>query len=264
MEGLGSLTDIALEKRAIFNFFTEQSIGIINGDQPILATVSYLHPVVKFGQKTTNQIQARKVRISGSHINFTLKIYQKKYSVSIKSAHAGVVQNALAAASVATLLGVEDQVIVRAIQEPPVVKQRFEVKKMTKALGTMIDDCYNASPESMKAALLAFQQFESRSPKIAVLGDMLGLGVNSPFWHRQLGRFLRKVPSLQRVILVGTLVEWTEKTAPLQVSVERVPSWQDAISHLQKELQTEAVILVKGSNAMGLSNLVDHFTKIEK
>ncbi len=52
-----------LEKRDIFKYFTEDSIGIINGDQPLLANVGYTHPVIKFGAKTVNQIQARKVHI---------------------------------------------------------------------------------------------------------------------------------------------------------------------------------------------------------
>jgi len=87
MDGLGSLNDIALEKRDVFKYFTEDSIGIINGDQPILAHVSYQHPVIKFGSKTTNQIQARKMRVSGSHISFVLKIYKKKYSIVLDHSH---------------------------------------------------------------------------------------------------------------------------------------------------------------------------------
>ncbi len=67
----------------------------------------------------------------------------------------------------------------------------------------MINDCYNANPESMKAALLAFQKMDTKAQKIAVLGDMLEFGVNSPFWHRQLGRFLRKVPSLKSCYFSG-------------------------------------------------------------
>jgi len=85
-----------------------------------------------------------------------------------------------------------DDVIITAIQKPCVVEGRFEERLVNDGRGTLINDCYNANPESMKAALLAFQQIETKSPKIAILGDMLGLGVNSPFWHRQVGRFLRK------------------------------------------------------------------------
>src|SRR5437870_13762525 len=101
MDRLGSLHDIALEKRDIFKYLTEDSIGIINGDQPILSNVSYQHPVIKFGSKTTNQIQARKMRVSGSHISFILKIYKKKYSIVLDHPHLGAVFNALAATTAA-------------------------------------------------------------------------------------------------------------------------------------------------------------------
>ena len=113
----------------------------------------------------------------------------------------------------------------------------------------------------MKAALLAFEKLESKGQKIAVLGDMLELGVNSPFWHRQLGRFLRKVPSLNHVVLVGDLVKWTKATVPVGITFEHVPSWQEATDCLKKRLDKEAVILVKGSNGMQLSRLVGELTE---
>ena len=260
MDGLGSLNDIALEKRDVFKYFTEDSIGIINGDQPILAHVSYQHPVIKFGSKTTNQIQARKMRVSGSHISFVLKIYKKKYSIVLDHPHVGAVFNVLTATAAAHWLGISDEVIITAIQKPCIVEGRFEERAINGARGMLINDCYNANPESMKAALLAFQQIETKSPKIAILGDMLGLGVNSPFWHRQVGRFLRKVPSLTKVILVGNLVAWVKKTAPVGLRVEVVGSWQEAQQKIELELDAKPAVLVKGSLAMGLGNLVSVLT----
>jgi len=260
MDGLGSLHDIALEKRDVFKYFTEDSIGIINGDQSILAHVSYQHPVIKFGSKTINQIQARKMRVSGSHINFVLKIYKKKYSIVLDNPHVGAVFNVLTATAAAHWLGISDEVIITAIQKPCVVEGRFEERIINGARGILINDCYNANPESMKAALLAFQQIETKSPKIAILGDMLGLGVNSPFWHRQVGRFLRKVPSLSKVILVGNLVSWVKKTAPVGLRVEVVASWQEAHQKIERELDAKPAILVKGSGAVGLGNLVSVLT----
>lgn len=260
MDGLGSLNDIALEKRDVFKYFIENSIGIINGDQPILANVSYQHPVIKFGSKTTNQIQARKMRVSGAHISFMLKIYKNKYSIVLDHPHIGAVFNALAATAAAHWLGISDDIIIKAIQKPCVVEGRFEERLVNGDRGTLINDCYNANPESMKAALLAFQQIETKSPKIAILGDMLGLGVNSPFWHRQVGRFLRKVPSLNKVILVGNLVAWVKKTAPVGLRVEVVGSWQEAAQKIESELDAKPAILVKGSHAIGLENLVSMLT----
>ncbi|MDR3550010.1 MAG: UDP-N-acetylmuramoyl-tripeptide--D-alanyl-D-alanine ligase [Candidatus Babeliales bacterium] len=264
MEGLGSLSDIALEKRDVFKYFTEQSIGIVNGDQPVIAQVSYNHPVIKFGAKTTNQIQARKIRVGSSSVSCVMKIYKEKHIVVLPKPHTGIVFNALAAAGAAHLLGVSNQVIVKAIAQPLDVPGRFEQKDLTSFKGVMINDCYNANPESMKAALLAFQNIETGAQKIAILGDMLELGVNSPFWHRQLGRFLRKVSSLKEVILVGDMVKWTKKTAPVGLTVEMVPTWSAAIEKLQTKLNDESVVLVKGSRGIGLNHLVDAFTEKQK
>ncbi len=260
MEGLGSLVDIANEKRDIFKFFKEDNIGIIHGDQPILANISYTHPIVKFGCKTTNQVQGRKIQANNLHTHFLLKLYKDRYKIVLDTNHTGRVINALASAAAAYLLGVPAPIIVKGIQVPLTITGRFEQAHLKASKGILINDCYNASPESMKAALLAFEKVESKGQKIAVLGDMLELGVNSPFWHRQLGRFLRKVPSLHHLVLVGDLVKWTKGTIPVGLTFEHVPNWQGASEILKKRLEKEAVILVKGSSAMGLSELVNELT----
>lgn len=256
MEGLGSLHDIANEKRDIFKYFKEDNIGIINGDLPILTNISYNHPIVKFGYKTTNQVQARKIQVNNTSTHFILKLYREKYNIILNTNHEGRIFNALAAATCAYLLQVPSDVIVKGIQIPLALSGRFVQAKLKASKGFLIDDCYNASPESMKAALLAFEKVESKGQKIAVLGDMLELGVNSPFWHRQLGRFLRKVPSLDYVVLVGNHVKWTKDTVPLGLKFEHVLDWKEASNTLKKCLEREAVILVKGSQSLGLKNLV--------
>lgn len=262
MEGLGSLHDIALEKRALFSQFNESNIGIINGDQALLAQVSYPHPVIRFGAKTTNQFQARKIHVGDTDISCIFKVYKEKFSIYLKNTHAGTVFNALAAAAAAYLLKVPTHTIIEGIQQPVAVSGRFERRLLKDNRGLMIHDCYNASPESMKAALLALQKIDTEAQKVAVLGDMLELGVNSPFWHRQLGRFLRKVPTLKHIILVGDMVKWTKKTVPVTVVVDVVPTWQEAVEKLQEKLSQESVVLVKGSRGMALNNLVDHFSRI--
>lgn len=256
MEGLGSLADIAVEKRDLFKYFTEDSIGIVNGDQALLAQVAYAHPVIKFGVKTVNQVQARKVVLGKQGVSFTLKIYKERYSINLTNVHESAISITLAAAAAAHLLGVPHETIVASIQVPRTVKDRFEQRKLKHNKGIIISDCYNANPESMKAALLAFQRIDTAAQKVAVLGDMLELGPTSPFWHRQLGRFLRKVPSLRRVILVGDMVQWTRKMIPVGINVERVATWQEAASLLEQALDRDSLVLVKGSRGMKLDNLV--------
>ena len=260
MEGLGSLGDIALEKRDIFKYFTEESVGIINGDQPLLASVGYIHPVIKFGSKTINQIQARKIIKKDGNIQFVLKLYKKKYTITLKQSHEGAVFNCLAAAAAAHFLSISHEDIIRGLSLPLTISNRFESLQLAICDGTIISDCYNANPESMKYALLAFDNMNASGKKIAVLGDMLELGVNSPFWHRQLGRFLRKTPSVSHVILVGDFVKWTHKTIPVGLSCEIVPNWQEAAKRLEKQVDKSSIVLVKGSCAMGLTNLVKQVT----
>lgn len=262
MEGLGSLHDIAVEKRDIFKLFDEKSIGIINGDIPLLSKVSYVHPVIRFGCKTSNQIQARKIRIEGNKTQFLMKLYKQKYEITIPYGHLGFVYNALAATSLAYMLNIPDNVIVRALQQPLSIKGRFNVIPARSGGSMIIDDCYNANPESMKASLVAFEHYETSLNKIAVIGDMLELGTDSLFWHRQIGRFLRKVPSLKRLILVGDLVQSTKKTVPMGLPVEAVATWQDALELLRKdEALNKSLILVKASHGMALTKLVDHLTE---
>ncbi len=263
MAGLGSLNDIAAEKRTIFKYFKEENIGVISGDQILLSGIGYAHPVIRFGCKTTNQVQARKIGVHESTISFILKMYHIKYPITIEGTHTGCVFNALAAAAVARLLAIPDDIIIKGIQKPVTMPGRFEYKKLIKGAGSLIDDCYNANPESMKAALLAFEKIETTAQKIAVLGDMLELGTDSAFWHRQIGRFLRKVPSLQVLILVGSTVKWIGKTVPVSLKVELVPTWQEAVDLLTVLTKKESLILVKGSTGgytTGLVNLVKHFT----
>lgn len=259
MEGLGTVANIAVEKRDIFKYFNESSIGIINGDQPVLSNVGYVHPVVRFGTKTTNQVQARKIKSDGAKLSFVLKLYQEKYQIELNQNHYGTINNALAAASVAHLLGVPGVTIAQGLRELPLRAQRFESCSLKGYRGVLIDDCYNASPESMKAALLALEDLKASGKKIAVLGDMLELGQTGPFWHRQIGRFLRRVPSLQHLILVGEQAAFMEKTVPVGIKVEKVAGWQDAIERLKCSLEDDAIVLVKGSRGMQLQNVVAAF-----
>lgn len=264
MEGLGSLNNIAAEKRDIFKFFKEDSIGIINGDQPLLSSVSFSHPMIRFGTKTTNQIQARKVKVFDDHVSFLLKIYNDRYQITLPNSSREFIQNVLAAAAVTHYLDVDHSIIVQEIQKPLIRERRFQSCPLKDYNGVLIDDAYNASPESMKAALLALQRLKVNGKKIAVIGDMLELGQNSPFWHRQIGRFLRKVPSLEHLILVGDQVQWTQKTAPTGIDVEVVPSWKDAAKTLREKLNNGSVVLVKGSSGMNLSHLVNEFADTNK
>ncbi len=262
MAGLGALTDIAEEKRKIFKFFAADHIGIINGDQRLLTQIGYVHPVIKFGLKTTNQIQARKVRVCNSKIHFTLKIYQQKFiDVVVDGNHESLVYNSLGAVAVGCLLQIAPDVIVRGIQRPVNLPGRFQFNEINIGKGgVLIDDCYNASPESVKVALLGFESMSGDYRKLLILGDMRELGVDASFWHRQIGRLIRKVTSLGYLILVGEQVKEVQRVLSVNYPVTLVADWSAALKLLESYLKEQRLlVLVKGStlgHTEGLSELV--------
>lgn len=256
MQGLGSLGDVAAEKRAIFSCFSDANIGIVNGDQDVLASISYAYPVLKFGFKTSNQIQARKISIKNNVITFVAKIYKKKYSIMLQGSHEGAVMNALAALSIAHMIDIPTEVAIDGVQKPLVVQGRFEFCD-TADHGVFVNDTYNANPESVKAGLLAFNAYESEYSRIVVLGDMLELGVDGAFWHRQIGRFLRKISGVKHLILVGPMSQWIKKTAPLGLSIEHFETWQQALPAIKKVTTPKTITFVKASKGVGLQNIID-------
>lgn len=261
MEGLGSLHGIAAEKRTLFSLFTPDNIGIIDGDTPLLSSIAYPHPVIKFGMKMTNQVQARRIQNNGVTTSFILKLYQEKYAISLQSNHTGRISNALAAAAAAYHLGIKGDTIARALEQAQSVPGRFRLIELKKFPAKIIDDAYNANPESMKAALTAFEKIKTTGHKIAVLGDMLELGIKSSFWHCQVGRFLAKTPSLTHLILVGKQAEFIKKTAPLHLRTDHVSSWKEALPLLENVIASqESVVLIKGSRGTLLYQLVQALT----
>lgn len=258
-----TLQNIAYEKRQIFRNFKDKEIGIIFGDQTILTDAHYIHPIARYGFKTKNHVQARKIKIntdaSGNFITeFNLKWYREKAKVKFNSVHQGLLCNALAASTIAYFIKVPLCAVVNGIESYIGFDNRFEQKKLKNNSGTMISDCYNANPETMKAAIFAFDKMDNKGKKIAIIGDMLELGDREVYWHRNLGKILNKACSINSIILVGNLVKYTQGMLMSDSSVIRVNDWQEAESVLLEELNgSNSLVLVKASHGIALDKLVE-------
>lgn len=259
-EGLGGLQGIFEEKRTLFALLDGGGIGIINGDQPLLDKAYYAHPIARFGLKIKNQVQARKIVCvdggEGVNTQFVLRCYGQHGLVTLQGCHSGYVLNALAAATVAYLVHVPFEHIVAGLNAYKGYEGRFEIKQLKHGRGRLVSDCYNANPESMRAALAAFSVMRSGGNKIAVLGDMLELGERAAYWHRQLGRMVRKVQDLSAVILVGPQALLAASFLPAHIVVTIAADWRFAVSALESCLQSDSLVLVKASRGMQLNNLV--------
>lgn len=259
-KGLGNLADIAREKRTLFSSLACDSIGVIPGDVSLLHDMSYHHPVLRFGAKMRNQIQSRKVILDNAHVRFLLRVYNQKRAVTLQTPQTAFVHNALAASALCTLLGISLDDIAQGLSSYKPFEGRFEQRAMTQYSGTIINDCYNASPQSMKAAILTLDQMPFAGKKIAVLGDMLELGEKELFWHRQMGRVLCRALSIEHLILVGLRAHAIAKTAPLMMKIDQVSTWEEAHEALTSALKDDSLVLIKGSRAVGLDKVVSRLS----
>lgn len=266
-EGLGGLQEIAYEKRQLFSQFKAHDVGIVFGDQELLSDVHYHHPIAKFGFKTKNQVQARKVKVIGEDsgelmTHFTLKWYGQRADICLKGNHAGLAHNALSASAIAYFLQIPFEAVVKGLEGFKGFENRFETRKLKDGKGLLLSDCYNANPESMRAALLAFEQMPATGKKVVVLGDMLELGERELYWHRQIGRVLFKTLSVTSLILVGERAKVIAKTAPITMHIDTVNDWQEACVKLDHMLSADqALVLVKASGGMKLDKMVAQVTE---
>ena len=174
--------------------------------------------------------------------------------------------NALAAVTVASTLGVSPKDIVSAMETLSPSKGRGEVIQLKNG-SILIDDSYNANPDSMASALKTLKQAScqpgvrpgSDPVTIAVLGDMLELGKEEVRYHTQIGEIIKEL-GIDYVLTLGFLSQYYGKKAGLNKSTRVF--WAKDHGALVQELKTvlkshRAFILVKGSRGMALDRVVN-------
>ncbi|MBR1657584.1 MAG: UDP-N-acetylmuramoyl-tripeptide--D-alanyl-D-alanine ligase [Synergistaceae bacterium] len=155
------------------------------------------------------------------------------------------------AAAVGHELGISLQESSEALSDFEALTGRGRVIILDEGRRFIVDDAYNANPASMTASLETFEKVKC-SGKIAVLGEMRELGENSAMYHSQLEPLLEGIDT---VILVGGI--WREALKGDYVFAE---NWQEALEELRK-IDDWQGLLVKGSNSIGLSNVVREMTR---
>jgi UDP-N-acetylmuramoyl-tripeptide--D-alanyl-D-alanine ligase len=115
--------------------------------------------------------------------------------------------------------------------------------------GLLLNDCYNANPVSMRAALEHLTERANGRRRVAVLGEMAELGARAPEYHREIGDLVREL-GIEHVIAVGGLAR--------AYGGEWVPVAEDAAIRLRGDLRPGDVVLVKGSRAVGLEVVAEN------
>ena len=156
--------------------------------------------------------------------------------------------NALAAITIGRFFKVEPQKINKALTEYAPQNNRSQLKKTSE--NTLIIDAYNANPTSMMAALENFNKM-TVAHKMLILGDMRELGAESAAEHQKIVDFI-KACEFEKVIFVGNLF------AAAEHSYQTYSNAQELIQALQTDKPKDYTILIKGSNGIKLSSVVDY------
>lgn len=256
IEQLGTQDGICAEKFHIADALVDGGVVFLNGDDNILLKhMSELKAqVVLFGLDENNDYRAVDI-ISGDAADFHIE----KKGVKICHVKLNVpglhnVRNALVAVALAEKYGIQPQAAADALAGYGGVAMRQEIIRHNGI--TIIDDSYNASPDSMKAGIDVLCSV-GRKRKIAVLADMLELGTDSPEYHFQVGEFIAQ-NNVDELITYGELALniGTGAASNTDIKIKHFENRQQIDEYLKNELDAGDTVLFKGSRGMKLNECV--------
>ncbi len=190
---LGTRENILAAKLEILDGMTDNAPLILNGDDEYLSTVRLSgRKIIRFGMGNSLDVRAEEIDRTENGESFVITDGEKRYHAEVPAIGEHHVLNALAAFCVGTELGMEPDEIIPALMNyiPSGMRQHFEKRGEV----SMIMDCYNASPDSMKSSLSVLGEMSGR--RIAVLGDMLELGEKSAELHAKIAEYVKKSADL--------------------------------------------------------------------
>lgn len=258
---LGSREAIAQAKGEILD--GDISTAVLNADDPVVLeqAVRTTATVVTFGESPQADVRVSDVRIDDqARPSFRLRIKGIDTRVDLRLRGEHQVSNAAAAAAMAAAVGIPPADIAAALSAAePRSRWRMEVVETPEGI-TLINDAYNANPESMRAALKTLVVMGRSRRTWAVLGEMRELGDSSREEHDALGRLAVRL-DVARLVVVGEGARALHLGASLEGSWGNesmwVPDVDSAIDLLRNEVRSGDVVLVKASRSVGLERVAE-------
>ncbi|KUN86547.1 UDP-N-acetylmuramoyl-tripeptide--D-alanyl-D-alanine ligase [Streptomyces bungoensis] len=258
----GGREQIAQAKGELVEALPEDGAAVLNADDPLVRAMAARTKakVVLFGESAEADVRAENVRLTDSgQPSFRLHTPSGAADVTMRLYGEHHVSNALAAAAVAHELGMSAEEIATALSEAGSLSRwRMEVTERPDGV-TIVNDAYNANPESMRAALRALAAMGRGRRTWAVLGKMAELGDEALAEHDAVGRLAVRLNVSKLVAVGGIEASW------LQLGAYNEGSWgeesvhvsdaQAAVDLLRSELRPGDVVLVKASRSVGLESV---------
>jgi UDP-N-acetylmuramoyl-tripeptide--D-alanyl-D-alanine ligase len=255
-EFMQSVEDVAHEHGAVFSALPADGVGVINADDThadYWRAVCAPRRVLDFGIDRPGSVGGRyELRGFGSEI--VLRTPEGESAVSLRAAGVHNVRNALAAAAAASAAGVSLAAIARGLSGFDPVQGRLQ-QKAASCGAIVLDDTYNANPDSVIAAIAVLARAPGR--KFLVLGDMGEVGAHGAAFHAEIGRCARAA-GIDRLYLLGELCE--HAAAAFGEGAQHYSDINSLLAALDARIEAGVAVLVKGSRFMRMERVVQALT----
>ncbi len=264
---LGSRENILKAKLEILEGLAKDGVLVINKDNDLLKkwyeenieNINY--KVQTYGIKEKSDFMAYNIIGTENGSTYNIDNNNNTYNVKIKIGGEHFVLNSLCAISVASIFHISMNKIINGILNFELTKNRMEIKKKNNI--TIINDCYNANYDSMKAAL-DFLGTNKNNRKIAILGDMLELGEFSEELHKKVGMEVSK-NKIDILITVGdnsrNISSSAKNNGMEESNIFDLSNNKEAIIKIKSIMKENDIILIKASNGMKFKEIVDDILK---
>ena len=260
IENLGSRENIFKAKCEIFPHLKRDGLAILNGDDPLLAALegTLAQRTVFVGEGEGLDYTARDLSSDGAgHLFCRVKTPRSQFEANIPALGSHMIYPTLMAAAAAEALGMAPDEIVRGIGAFLPTKMRMNIVRCKGDI-VILNDAYNANPQSMRAAAAVLGDAQGRR-KVAVVGDMKELGPGYEQFHRAVGGYFAQAGT-DRLIAVGDLARFMAEGARDAGlgQADWFPTLDAARNALSREVRAGVTILVKASRSMAFEKIVDY------
>jgi len=258
LEGLGSEEGVAKAKAELLEALPDDGTAVLNSDDRRCRELAdgFSGEVLFFGLGEEAEVRGEELEADSEGVSFSLAGVGK---VSLPMPGRWNVHNALAAFAVCKALGIEPASVVGKLgsfRSPPMRMEEVVVRGVR-----VINDAYNANPESVAMAVKELGWLRRAGKAIFVMGDMLELGEESAQLHGEAGELVGKV-GIEVMIGVGDMVAAACDAAKKDgVDATHFDDWNQALVRLIEVAEPRDVVLVKGSRGMRLERIVEGFKK---
>ena len=262
LEFLGSLEGVARAKGELWEDLRAEDWIAVNADDERIGRLAASARCRKktFGIEQRAEIRGEEIGVDeGRGVHFALCTAGRKVLVNLSVFGRHNVYNALAAASLAEILGMEPEEIAAGLASFQPVYSRGKPALLSGGI-RVLDDSYNSNPDSLRATLAAFAEMKGKNRGLAVLGDMLEVGPSSPAFHEQAGRGVGEM-GLAHLFVFGEaargIAEGARAAGMEEKRIHAPRDLEELGARLEEVLEPGDWILVKGSRRMRMERVVE-------